>query len=66
MCSLPGLNNAILLSIRMGSSAILMRHLILLLSLAVAMSNALEERFFSIENDQFQMDGKPFRIISGR
>ncbi|EIE22122.1 hypothetical protein COCSUDRAFT_1093, partial [Coccomyxa subellipsoidea C-169] len=38
---------------------------ILLLSLAVAMSNALEERLFSIENDQFKMDGKPFRIISG-
>ena len=43
-----------------------MRHLVLVLVLFATIRQTFEQRDFTIENDQFQMDGKPFRIISGR
>lgn len=44
----------------------LIRHVVLALLLSFTISSTSGQRDFSIENDQFIMDGKPFRIISGR
>ncbi|CAL8467305.1 g6842 [Coccomyxa elongata] len=42
-----------------------MRHLVLVLVLFATIRQTVEQRDFTIENDQFHLDGKPFRIISG-
>ncbi len=44
----------------------LIRHLVLALLVSSTISSTSGQRDFSIEDDQFIMDGKPFRIISGR